>query len=123
MAAVFTTDALAAAPENVAPTEADIANVTAHLLDHAHFSHRPFDERLSSQFMDCYLDALDGSHLLCLQSDVDEFGWFRPKLAQMAVSEGDTWPAHLIYARFRERLAQQVNFETNILQSAKFDKS
>jgi carboxyl-terminal processing protease len=84
-------------------------------------STQPFADLLSCQFMGCYLDALDGSHLLFLRSDVDEFGWFRPKLAQMTGSEGDTWPAHLIYTRFLERLAQQVNFETNVLQTAKFD--
>ena len=71
VATVFTPDALADAPESETPTEANIASVTAGVLDRLQFSPRPLDELLSSQFMDCYLNALDGSHLLFLQSDVD----------------------------------------------------
>ena len=121
LAAAFNADVPAQLPGSETPTEAEIAYATASVLDHAQFSHRPLDDRLSSQFFDGYLDALDGSRMVFLQSDVDEFGWFRPKMAEMTAMEGDTWPAHLIYARFLRRLAQQVSFETNVLQTAKFD--
>jgi len=121
LAAVFTTDALADGPANEQPTETDIAVVTAGVLEHTQFSHWPLNELLSTRVFAGYLDALDGSHLLFRQSDLDEFAWLRPNLAQMTAFEGDPWPAHLIYACFLERLAEQVNFATNYLQSAKFD--
>jgi len=121
LAVAFNTGVRAETPAGETPTEADVAYATANVLSRAQLSHRPLDDLLSSQFFAGYLDTLDDSHLVFLQSDTDEFGWFRPRMAQMAVSEGDTWPAHLIYARFLERLAQQVDFETNVLQTAKFD--
>jgi len=121
MMAVFRTNGLAEEPTNETPTEADIAYITAGVLDHAPFAHRLPDDLLSTQFLDGYLDALDPSHLVFLQSDVEEFGWFRPDLVQMTRSQGDTWPAHMIFARYLRRLARQVSFETNLLQTAKFD--
>lgn len=102
-------------------SEADIARATATLLEHSQFSQRRPDAALSSQFMDLYLDTLDGAHLLFTQGDRDEFAALRPTLAQMALRKGDTHPAHLIYARYLQRLAQQVQFATNFLQTAKFD--
>ncbi len=101
--------------------EAEIAIATASLLERLQFSQHPLDARLSGKFLDLYLDALDGAHLLFLQSDMDEFEGFRPNAAQMALIEGNTQPSHIIYARYLQRLAQQVNFETNLLHTAKFD--
>ena len=121
VAAGFGGNTLAEAPGDETPTEAEVAYATAGVLAHAQFSHRPLDDQLSSRFLEGYLNALDASHLVFRQSDVEEFGWFRPRLAEMTASDGETWPAHLIYARFLRRLAEQVEFETNLLQTAKFD--
>ncbi len=102
-------------------SEADIARATATLLEHSQFSQRRPDAALSSRFLDLYLDTLDASHLLFTQGDREEFAPFRATLAQMTLRDGDTRPAHLIYARYLRRLAQQVNFATNYLHTAKFD--
>ncbi|MGA2243712.1 MAG: carboxy terminal-processing peptidase [Verrucomicrobiota bacterium] len=112
---------LAFEPVYEAPTEASIACATADVLGGAQISHQPLDSSLSSRFLDGYLEALDSRQLAFFQSDVDEFGWFRPNLAQLAAGEGETWPAHLIFARYLERLAAEVNFETNFLQTPRFD--
>ncbi len=63
---------------------------------------------------------LDGSHLVFLQSDVDDFGWYKPTLSQFTLWEGYTWLAHSIYQRGQNRLGQKVQFQTNFLQTAKF---
>ena len=112
---------LACAAEGGELTEANIARGTATLLDGLHFSWNPLDERLSSKFLDRYLDALDGAHLLFSQGDLDEFDRFRSNLALRTAREGETRPAHVIYACYLKRLAQQVNFQTNLLQTEKFD--
>jgi carboxyl-terminal processing protease len=109
------------ADESGEPTESHIARATTILLERLQFSWRPLDERLSSKFLDQYLDALDGAQLLFLQCDLDEFDRFRPDLALMTLREGGTRPAHTIYARYLKRLAQQVNFESNLLHVEKFD--
>lgn len=102
-------------------TEATITRATANLLERGQFSERLVDARLSSHFLDCYLDTLDGAHLLFLKCDIDEFVRFRSDLAQMTLLEGETRPAHIMYARYLKRLAQQVDFETFVLHSAKFN--
>jgi carboxyl-terminal processing protease len=107
--------------EDETPTETDVAFVTGEILDRAHMPRQPLDDQLSTRFLEGYLDALDPARLLCFQSDVDEFAWFRPDLARMTVAEGDTWPAHMIYARILRRLAVQESFETNLLQTARLD--
>ncbi len=112
---------LTCAAESGEPTEANIARAAASVLDGLHFSWNPLDERLSSKFLDQYLDALDGAHLLFLQCDLDEFDRFRPDLALMTAREGETRPAYIIYARYLKRLAQQVNFQTKLLNAEKFD--
>jgi carboxyl-terminal processing protease len=121
LALVFCAARPARVVEKDEATEADITRATATLLERSQFSQRPSDAALSSQFMDFYLDSLDREHLLFTGSDRDDFARFRPELAQIALHDGDTRPAHLIYARYLQRLAQQVNFETNFLHNAKFD--
>jgi carboxyl-terminal processing protease len=121
LAAAFCAAGLARAAENGEATESDITRATASLLERAQFSQRPLDAALSSKFLDLYLNALDGAHLLFVQSDLDEFARFRSDLAGMTLSEGDTRPSHIIYDRYLQRLTQQVNFETNFLHVDKFD--
>jgi len=98
------------------PSEAQITIATAVTLDRMHFSHRLPDESLSGQFLENYLDALDGSHLVFLQSDVDDFSWYKPTLSRFTLSEGYTWLARSIYQRGLNRLGQKVQFQTNLFK-------
>ena len=103
------------------PSETQIAAASATILDQVHFPSRPPEELLSRQFFDNYLEALDGSHLLFLQSDIDEFAWFRPTMAREVRSKGYTWPAQLIYRVGMLRLVEKFHFQTNYLQTTQFD--
>ena len=111
------------ATEGEKPTEANIALATASLLERFQFSGRPLAGRLSSHVLDCYLEALDGAHLLFFQSDLDEFARYRPYLALLTLEAGDTGPAHVIFARYLERLAQKEDFAENLLHTEKFNFS
>jgi carboxyl-terminal processing protease len=102
-------------------TEANITRLTTSLLERSQFSHHPLDSELASKFLDSYLDALDGARALLLQSDVDEFAKYRATLAQATKTAGDTTPAHLIFARYLQRLEQRVDYVTKTLKTAKFD--
>src|SRR5262249_36776743 len=62
----------------------------------------------------------DGSHSLFLGSDLDELAPMRATLAQRTRVEGDTQPGHVIFARYLERLRQQVAFETHLLRTEHF---
>ncbi|MGD0816116.1 MAG: carboxy terminal-processing peptidase [Verrucomicrobiota bacterium] len=103
------------------PTEADITRAMATLLVRSQFLQQPLDDQLSGEFLDLYLDTLDGAHLSFLQSDLDEFARFRPGLAERTILDGDTQPAHFIYARYLKRLAQEEDFAAKLLHDAKFD--
>ncbi|HZR21556.1 MAG TPA: carboxy terminal-processing peptidase [Verrucomicrobiae bacterium] len=103
--------------------EANITRLTARLLESSQFSHHRLDDELAAKFLDRYLDTLDSAHLLFLQSDLDNFDIFRPQLAQLTRQSGDTRPAHVIFARYLERLNQQVSYVTNLLSSETFDFS
>ncbi len=101
--------------------EANITRLTTRLLESSQFSHQRLDDELAAKFLDRYFDTLDGAHLLFLQSDMDEFAALRPQLAELTRREGDTTPAHAIFARYLERLDQRVSYVTNLLQTEKFD--
>ncbi len=102
-------------------TEANITLVTAGFLEHSQLAHHPLDTELAGKFLDRYLDDLDGSRSLLLQSDVKEFAAYRATLAEAIHKNGDTSAAHVIFARFLERLGQRAAYVTNLLQTTTFE--
>jgi len=112
---------LAAEPSAADTTEATITLVTAGFLEHSQLAHHPLDTELAGKFLDLYLDELDGSRSLLLQSDVKEFAAYRATLAEAIHKDGDTSAAHAIFARFLERLGQRAAYVTELLRTAKFD--
>ena len=102
-------------------TEANITRLTTNLLEQSQFAHHPLDSELAGKFLDRYLDDLDGTRSLLLQSDVKEFASYRATLAQTTRSLGDTSAAHAIFYRYLQRLEQRVAYTTNLLRTAKFD--
>jgi carboxyl-terminal processing protease len=112
------------APTSGTPaTEANITRLTASLLEHAQFGHHRLDDDRAGRFLEGYLDALDGTRSLFLQSDLDEFAAYRPTLAQATRGAGDTSAAQAIFARYLQRLAQRVTYVTDLLRTAPFDFS
>jgi carboxyl-terminal processing protease len=109
-----------AAPVDVQTTEANIARVTTSLLAQSQLSHHPLDNQLAGKLLDRYLDALDPSRSLFLRSDVAEFDAMRATLAQSTRADGNTRPAHVIFARYLERMKQQVAFDTALLRAGGF---
>lgn len=104
-----------------AAEEANIAKVTASLLEQSHFAAHRYDGDLSAKFLDRYLDSLDGTHSLFLESDVAEFGPYRSDLEQLTLKEGDISPAQKIFTRYLERLEQRATYVTNVLAREQFE--
>src|SRR6185436_12725267 len=88
------------------PNDGNIAKITTTIFEGAHYLKQPFNDEVSSKFLDRYLDALDNLHIYFLQSDLKEFEKYRTTLDDLT-KEGDTSPARVIFTRFRERLEQQ----------------
>src|SRR6266446_2127677 len=76
----------------------NIAKVTTAIFENAHYLKRPFNDELSSKFLDRYLDALDNLHLYFVQADLKEFEKYRYSLDDLT-KKGDTSPARVIFAR------------------------
>ncbi|HEX4337250.1 MAG TPA: carboxy terminal-processing peptidase [Polyangiaceae bacterium] len=102
-------------------TGANITRLTSDILGRSQFSHHPLDRELAGKFLDGYLDALDGTHALFLQSDVSEFERYRDDLSRATRGQGDTTAARAIFARYLERLAQRTAYAGDVLQTTRFD--
>ncbi|MDB4980426.1 MAG: carboxyl-terminal protease [Myxococcales bacterium] len=102
-------------------TDANIARLTTGLLGQSQFSHHPLDQELAGRLLDRYLEALDGTHSLFLQTDIEEFAAYRATVAKAILATGDTSAARAIFARFLQRLEQQVTFTGEILRTEKLD--
>jgi carboxyl-terminal processing protease len=120
--ALVTSFAVARGPETAdqRTTEANITRVTASLLARSQLAHHPLDTQLAGKLLDRYLDALDGARSLFLRSDLDDLAPLRATLAQKTRVEGDTQAAHVIFARYLERLRQQVAFDAQLLRAGHF---
>ena len=109
------------APASSRATEANVTRLTTSLLGHSQFAHHPLDAELAGRLLDRYLEALDGSHSLFLQSDIDEFAKYKATLAQATQLAGDSSVAHTIFTRYLQRLEQQVAYATELLRTDKLD--
>jgi carboxyl-terminal processing protease len=105
--------------------DGQIAFWSAYLLKNYHYSHHPFDDSVSSRFLDRYLEAMDPQHLHFLKSDLDHFEQYRTNLDNLTVTRtgiGDVSPAFEIFSRYVERLQQRVAFANDLLKEEfKFD--
>jgi carboxyl-terminal processing protease len=106
---------------DAAQTKAAVTALTTKILESSQFAHHRLDDELAGKFLDRYLDTLDGSHMVFLQSDVEEFGRFRSQLAEATRRSGDTSAAQIIFQRYLERLDQRAAFVAELLKTEKFD--
>jgi len=109
-------------PVEAVPDEAAIAKLTARILMQMHYLHlqQPLDDQVSSQFLDRYLERLDGLHIHFLQSDLQEFEQYRTALDDLTKA-GDISPARVIFKRFSERVEQRMAYVAELLKTEKFD--
>jgi carboxyl-terminal processing protease len=103
------------------PTEGNIAKMAAQVLSKSHYLQHEFDAEISKKFFDRYLDSLDPLHCIFLQADVRDFEVYRGILDQLTMKDGDTTPAHKIFARFMARMNQRTEFVNAMLTTNKFD--
>ena len=105
-----------------APTpDGRITQLTAQLLEQAQFAHHRLDDSMAAKFLDRYIDSLDPSHELFLQSDTAEFHRFVPPLAKATRETGDTHPARVIFERYLQRSEERAAFVKKALATEPFD--
>jgi carboxyl-terminal processing protease len=100
--------------------EARIARLVVGLLERTHYSQQPFNDTVSSKFLDRYLDALDPARMIFLKSDEEEFDVWRTRLDDMLIRYGDVSPGKIIFNRLLKRYEQFVKYVTNLVATEKF---
>ena len=108
-------------PLSAKATDAAITIITSKILESSQFAHQQLNDKVADRFLDRYLDALDGAHLLFLQEDLDAFALLRPSLADATRTLGDSTLAHVIFKHFLARLDQRVAFAKGLLDKGGFD--
>lgn len=101
------------------PDDGRIAYVTARLISQKHFRQMEFDDLVSSNFFNRYLDTLDPQHLHFLQSDVAEFEHFEDTLDDVT-DEKNAGPGFDIFQRFFERMEQRTSYAQGLLKTEEF---
>jgi carboxyl-terminal processing protease len=98
-----------------------IARLVSEMLMRQHYVAPPFNDAISSKFLDRYIETLDGLHLHFLQSDLAEFEPYRTNLDNLMLKrESDLTPARVIFKRFLERLDQRVAYVHDLLETETF---
>jgi len=112
-------------PISPGPIDGQVAYVTAKMLELHHYLKLPFDEAVSSKFLDRYLETLDPAHMHFTQGDLAQFERYRTNLSHLTLDAkrrgvADTTPACEIFNRFLERVAQRVAYVDDLLKHEKF---
>lgn len=106
------------------PDDGRIAFVAAKLLEGMHYSRQEFNDDVSRQFLDRYLETLDPQHVHFLQSDIAEFETYRTTLDNLTLGrrgKADTAPAYDIFSRFMQRLEERIAYVQSLLKTEKFE--
>ena len=106
---------------NEGPQDSSIVRMVAALLQKQHYSQKPLDATVASNFFTRYLDSLDNLHIYFIKSDLDEFEKYRPQLVSLLVEKGDSRLGRVVFDRFRLRLAQQYEYTQDMLLHEKFE--
>src|SRR6201996_6569164 len=96
-------------PGAIAPTDAQRATARkiGRILEEAHYTRAPIDDKMSELVYTRYLDFLDGQRSYFLASDITEFAAYRLKFDDM-IRTGDIEPAYLIFNRFQQRNRERM---------------
>ena len=110
-------DSLTLKPKPVYGKEAHLA---VEILDNNHYRRLKLDDSLSSAILDDYLLNLDNNKSYFLASDVAGFEKYRTKIDDLTKSENVS-PAYDIYAVFRTRFDERMNYVFQNLLKKEFD--
>jgi carboxyl-terminal processing protease len=96
---------------------ADAAIELVEQLESKHYASVDIDDGFSSIVFDKYLDALDGSKLYLLASDVQRIARYRYTLDN-SLAEGDLTPAYDIYNIYHQRVIDRLVYAIERINNA-----
>ncbi len=93
-----------------------VARIVATLLEEVHISNKPFDQTINKIFLTGFYNAMDPTHMVFMQSDIDEFNAKYLETINNLTKSGDITPATEINRRYVERLQQWEPFIQELLK-------
>lgn len=112
------TDAKTLEPEE---SNGEIARLAARMIERSHFLRREFDDSLSEQFFERYLESLDPQKMYFLEADYEGFKPLKRQLDDLTLRRGDTRPAYDIFNRYLQRIDQQYAVVMEELKKGRFE--
>jgi carboxyl-terminal processing protease len=98
------------------------AKVVAYILDNNHYRKIHFNDSLSSVILDEYIKNLDNNKSYFTQPDVTSFEKYRNQIDDLTRAE-NVAPAYEIYALWKKRFDERMDYVVNKLVNEKFDYS
>lgn len=119
--AVFLLAAVSLAPLSAAEdlNRADsgrIAQWVGRILEQAHYKHAIFDENISKTFLKNYLDVLDFTHMVLLQSEVDALNAKYGSVLHKHTLRRDAAPAFEIFDQYLARLTERNQLAQRLIK-------
>ncbi len=111
-----------AIPAEPATDHATTSRLVYGLLSDSRYAYRPrgLDASLSQDIFRRYLESLDGNKLFFDARDIERFRVHEPRMGD-AVRQGDSGPALEIYAVYKQRVAERVEYARGLLDQDIFD--
>ncbi len=103
-------------PLEMSSKHPEIARNVTRLIEEFHYSRPKFDNSYSSAILDRYLDALDGSRMYFLASDIASFGRYRYEMDDR-VKSGELQPVFDIFNVFMQRTHERVSYALELLKT------
>ncbi len=123
-ATAATTPPATTAPIPTAPTAAHVttSKLVYGLLSDSRYAYRPraLDPAMSADIFDRYLEALDSGKLFFTANDVARFEPYKAKIGE-SIKNGDTAPAFEMFALYKQRVNQRVDYARGLLKQDIFD--
>ncbi len=96
-----------------------VATYVASILERHHYSRAEIDDVIGGRWLSSYIDRLDPSRRIFLQSDVDEFLPASTRIDDDITTRRPDLDFPLeIHARFQERLTERLNFALGALDDS-----
>ena len=92
----------------------------AYMLQNHHYSHKDFDDAVSTKLLENYFNMLDFRHIFFTQQDVDKFRGAYATTLDDHVLMRNVSPALEIYDVYKQRVAERVAFAKKALESHPF---
>jgi carboxyl-terminal processing protease len=110
-------DTRVSAQQSSVTDHATTAKLVYGLLSDSRYAYRPraLDGAMSADIFKRYVESLDGGKLFFTAQDMAKFAPYKARIGD-ALKEGDTGPAFAMFALYKQRVKQRVDYARGLLK-------